>query len=167
LSLYSVVKAGSPLNVHDWRRIPFASQRFRLRSIEAHAEVEGPLGSGEASWPRFLHLGSRSGNKGRADPSGLHWNGIQLLTAKTVQAVSDLVAFLVVECDRPESVRRWDGRFVEVDRGGKRRDLVACLDLVNCIVVRRAVRLRTANDPNVRSWGINALGCLSGAGIPR
>jgi hypothetical protein len=41
---------------------------------------------------------------------------------------------------------------------GKRRDLVACLDLVNCIVVRRAVRLRTANDPNVRSWGINALG---------
>ena len=41
---------------------------------------------------------------------------------------------------------------------GKRRDLVACLDLVNRVVVLRAVRLRTADDPDVRSRGIDALG---------
>lgn len=34
------------LNPHDWRRVPFAGQRFGLRSIEAHGQVEGPFGAG-------------------------------------------------------------------------------------------------------------------------
>ena len=34
------------LGLHDRRRIPFSSKRFGLRSIEAQAEVEGPLGAG-------------------------------------------------------------------------------------------------------------------------
>ena len=33
------------LDPHDRRRIPFAGQRFGLRSIDAHAKVEGPFGS--------------------------------------------------------------------------------------------------------------------------
>ena len=33
------------LNPHHWRRAPFAGQRFGLRSIEAHGQVEGPLRS--------------------------------------------------------------------------------------------------------------------------
>jgi hypothetical protein len=33
------------LGPHYRRRIPFASQRFGLRSIEAQAKVEGPFGS--------------------------------------------------------------------------------------------------------------------------
>src|ERR1700680_3434267 len=33
------------LDPHDRRRVPFASQRFRLRSVEAQAKVEGPFGS--------------------------------------------------------------------------------------------------------------------------
>ena len=105
-----------PLNLHDWRRIPFASQRFRLRSIEAHAEVEGPLGSGKpvgllfCTWALVLEIKVE-----RPIRIVLEWH--PAADGKTVQAVSDLVAFLVVECDRPESVRRWDGSFVEVDRG--------------------------------------------------
>src|ERR1700730_2784002 len=103
------------LDPHDRRRIPFAGQRFGLRSIEAQAEVEGPFGGGKpisllvCSWALILEIKVE-----RPVWSVLKWH--PATDGKTVQAVSDLKAVLVVECDRPESVRRRDGRFVEVDR---------------------------------------------------
>ena len=43
---------------------------------------------------------------------------------------------------------------------GKQRDFIASLNLVNRIVVRRAVRLGAADDPDIRRWGFDALGIL-------
>src|SRR5271166_2675654 len=103
------------LGPHDRRRVPFASQRFGLRSIEAHAKVEGPFGGGKPIGLLFCTRALVLKIKvERTVRTVLEWH--PAADGETVQAVSDLKAVLVVEGDRPESVHRRDGRFVEVDR---------------------------------------------------
>src|SRR5580704_17308520 len=103
------------LGLDDRWRVPFASQSFGLRSIEAQAKVEGPFGSRKpvgflfCTWTLVLKIKVE-----RPVRTVLEWH--PATDGETVQAVSDLKAFLVVKCDRPESIRRRDGRFVEVNR---------------------------------------------------
>ena len=70
------------LRLHDRRRIPFAGQRFRLRRVEAHRQIERSLRRGKPVGFECPCRGSRSGNRGRANHPALYLNGIQLLTAK-------------------------------------------------------------------------------------
>ncbi len=103
------------LGPHDRRRVPFSSQRFGFRSREAHAKVEWPFGGRKpvgflsCTWALVLKIKIE-----RPVPIVLEWH--PATDGETVQAVSDLKAFLVVECDRPESIHRRDGRLVEVNR---------------------------------------------------
>src|SRR5271165_4190771 len=89
------------LDPHDRRRIPFAGQRFGLRSIEAHAKVEGPFGSGKpiglffCTWVLVLKIKVER-------PVRTVLERHPAADGETVQAVSDLIALLVVKCDRPE-----------------------------------------------------------------
>src|SRR5580704_4419635 len=103
------------LGLDDRWRVPFASQRFGLRSIEAQAKVEGPFGSRKpvgflfCTWTLILKIKIE-----RPVRTVLEWH--PATDGETVQAVSDLKTFLVVERDRPKSVHRRDGRFFEVNR---------------------------------------------------
>jgi len=135
------------LGLHDRWRIPFASQRFGLRSIEAHGQIKGPFGSRKpvgflvCTWALVLKIKVER-------PVRTVLERHPATDGKTVQAVSDLKAVLVVECDRPEGVHGRDGRFVEVNR----------------VLVRTVNALRHALDGSKSNSIMNKN--LSSAGTP-
>src|SRR4029077_173804 len=103
------------VGLHDHWWIPLTGQRIRLRSIEAQAKIKGPFGSRKPisflfrTWALVLKIEVE-----RPVRIELEWH--PAADCKTVQVVSYLKALLVVECYRPESVHRRDGRFIEVNR---------------------------------------------------
>src|SRR5215469_2692194 len=107
-------KARAFLDPDHRRRVPFASQCFGLRSVDAHSEIERSFGN----WKPvglFFCSGAPILKIKVERPVRVVGEWHPTADGKAVQAVGDLKAFVVVERNRPKGVRRRGSAFIEVD----------------------------------------------------
>jgi hypothetical protein len=100
--------------LHDWRRVPFAGERVGLRGVKTHSQVERSLRRGK---PVGFLVGTRTFileiEVERAIRVDLERHPIT--NGKAIETIRNLKALIVVERDRPKSIRWRGGALVEVD----------------------------------------------------
>jgi hypothetical protein len=102
------------LRLHDWRWIPLAGQRLRLRRIEAHGEIVRPF---RRRQPVRLLVGTRTLVLEVKIERAVRiiFERHPARDGEAIDRVRDLKAFGIIEGDRPEGLRR---RGLVLNNGG-------------------------------------------------